>query len=207
MKLWNPLRREQELAEEIQHHLAEEIDERIRAGASPEDAERSARRDFGKQLLIQDVTRDTWGFTALASLTQDIRFGLRMVRQTPVFTAVVVLSPALGIGANTAIFSLGYGDLREQFSEPLWILMALRTPSASTSASVQCSLILPGGRRPALRSEPGSDGQWYGVHVGRDPLHRTARSGRMNVPVCRGCYQVHFAEPSPHIAQAPNNPT
>jgi predicted permease len=109
MKWWKLLRRkrrEQELDDEIQHHLAVEIEERIRDGASPEEANRAARRDFGNQLLIKDVTRDTWGWTTLATVLQDMRFGLRMLRRTPVLTAVVVLSLALGIGANTAIFSL-----------------------------------------------------------------------------------------------------
>src|SRR5216683_591641 len=109
MRLWKLLRRkqrEQELNEEIQHHLAVEIEERIRDGASPEEAERAARRDFGNQLLIEDVTRDMWGWTTLATVAQDVRYGLRLLRRTPVLTAVVVLSLALGIGANTAIFSL-----------------------------------------------------------------------------------------------------
>jgi len=109
MRMWKLLqrrRREQELDEEFQHHLAVEIDERIRAGVSPEEAKRSACRDFGNQLLIKDVTRETWGFTMLAIVAQDVRYGLRILCRKPGFTAVVILTLALGIGSVTTIFSV-----------------------------------------------------------------------------------------------------
>lgn len=109
MKFWTFLRRkrrEDELDEEIRHHLAIEIEERIRSGASPEEATRDSYRDFGNQLLIKDVTRDVWRCAALESLGQDVRYCLRLLRRNPGFTGIVILTLALGIGMNTAVFSV-----------------------------------------------------------------------------------------------------
>jgi predicted permease len=109
VNFWKRLRRkrrEQDLDEEIQHHLAAEIQERIQTGALPQEADRSARRDFGNLLLVKEIIRDTWRWNSLAALGQDVRYGVRMMSRAPILTVVVVLSLALGIGANTAIFSL-----------------------------------------------------------------------------------------------------
>jgi macrolide transport system ATP-binding/permease protein len=99
-------RREAELREELKFHLAEEAVERQADGLSDDQARWAARRDLGNVTLLQEDTRTLWSWILLEQLLQDIRYGLRTMAANKTFSAMAILSLALGIGANTAIFSL-----------------------------------------------------------------------------------------------------
>ena len=98
-------RKEDELREELQFHLAEEADERQADGLSEDQARWAARRDLGNVTLLQEDTRSLWSWVLLEQLAQDVRYGVRTMFKNRVFTALAALSLALGIGANTAIYS------------------------------------------------------------------------------------------------------
>jgi putative ABC transport system permease protein len=190
--LWRRKQREQ-LEEEIQSHLKMAASERRDRGEPSEEAERAARREFGNLALVKDTTRRQWGWLWLEEFLQDLRYGARMIRRNPGFTLVAVLTLVLGIGANTAIFSLVNGVLLRALPLPqpdrlvsmtyyypkgAFVVMRDQSRTMDIVAHTDSTEFnLTGKDLPIRLSGSSVSAKWFSVVGGQAALGRTFREG------------------------------
>ncbi len=106
VQLFSRKRRYDDLSASIRAHLEEKVEELMEDGMSRKKAELAARKDFGNVTLIEERSRETWQWRRLESMAADLKFALRRLRKSPGFAVTVILTLAIGIGANTAVFSV-----------------------------------------------------------------------------------------------------
>jgi predicted permease len=108
----------EELEQDIRDHIDRETHENIARGMAPEEAHYAALRKFGNVTKVQEDTRDVWSFVWLEQLLQDVRYGFRQLRRSPLFALAAIFTLAIGIGANTAIFTVVHAVLLQPLPYP-----------------------------------------------------------------------------------------
>src|ERR1700675_4505813 len=134
-----------ELSDEIRAHLEEKIEELVEGGMSRKEAEAAARREFGNVTLMEEDGRDVWRWLSIENLFADVRYGLRMLGRNPVFTIVGLLTIAIGIGANAAVFSVVNSVLLKPLNYPKaeeLVSLHQTAPGAAGRADFENGLLL-----------------------------------------------------------------
>ncbi|MGO8787994.1 MAG: ABC transporter permease, partial [Terriglobia bacterium] len=142
-RLRAPFRKEeldQHLSDELAFHIEKQIEQNISAGMSADAARCAALRKFGGVEQVKEDCRDAWGVRFLDILLQDIRFGLRMLAKNPGFTAIAVFTLAVGIGANTTIFSVAWRPMRYRDADRLLMVWETRPDGSRSNVSAPAYL-------------------------------------------------------------------
>ncbi|MBV9886356.1 MAG: ABC transporter permease [Acidobacteria bacterium] len=177
-----------ELEEELASHLQMSQQDRQDRGESPQQAAQSARREFGNVALVEHVTRDQWRGRWFEEFLQDLRFAIRTLRKNPGFATIAVLTLVLGIGANTAIFSIVNGVLLRQlpFRDPArlvgtttyypkgaFVLMRDQSQTMDVIANSNAEFNLTGTDLPVRLTGTSVSANWFQVLGSQAAIGRT----------------------------------
>lgn len=172
-------RRDRDLEEEVTSHMRMAARDRMERGEDAEEAAQAVRREFGNSTLVKEITREMWGWGAVERLLADLRYTGRILRNNPGYAAVAILSIALGIGVNTAIFSL----IDAVLLKPL----AVRNPSELVGVGdpTRSGALSEGGGRPDVLSYPFYERFRARQQVFTD-VYASGRSERLDVSLPNG---------------------
>jgi putative ABC transport system permease protein len=184
--------KQRDLEDELASHLQMSQQDRQDRGESPQQAAQSARREFGNVALVERVTRDQWRGRRFDEFLQDLRFAVRTLRKNPGFATIALLTLVLGIGANSAIFTIVNGVLLRQlpFPEPArlvsttsnypkgaFVIMRDQSQTMDVIANVNAEFNLTGMNLPVRLTGTSVSANWFHVLRSQAAIGRTFQDG------------------------------